>query len=51
MFQEFLPYFYRSLILTGTGTVEKIQVTQKFEFPAKTVFEDNSTIIDLRARF
>ena len=32
-------------------TVDKIQLTKEFEFPAKTVFGINSMIIDLKVRF
>ena len=34
--------------MTNTGI---IQLTEEFEFPAKTVFANNSMIIDLRLRF
>ena len=34
-----------------SGTAGKFQVTEEFEFPAKTVLANNSMIIDLRLRF
>ena len=35
----------------GLDTASIIQLTEEFEFPAKTVFANNSMIIDLRLRF
>ena len=32
-------------------TASIIQLTKKFEFPAKTAFANNSMIIDLRLKF
>ena len=38
--------------VTGTFVIaDIIQLTEEFEFPAKTVFANDSMIIDLRLRF